>query len=562
MMVVEGPAARALGDLVRERWRKATGETLRAPQSRRAGWRRRLSIRSRRRADDPVEDAWPNVLPVSVSNIDVAISRTAPPTNGEPGIREVEALYVDMIMAAKHSIYIENQYFTADGVGDALVRRLLEPDGPEIIVVLRELSHGWLEELTMQTLRTRLIEKLRAADRHGRLRVTFPWIAGLADGTCIDVHSKMMIVDDDILRIGSANLANRSMGLDTECDLTIEATGRDDVREAIRALRARLLGEHLGFSAQETQQAIAATASLRGAIDALQRDGRTLRPLTTLAQVPDAVMNLVAAADPEKPVGLADLTKLFAPSEASRSTANVWLRLASVAAVVGGLAALWKFTPLADFLDAQRITSWARQFGSAWWAPLAVMAAYTPACLTMFPRPLITLFAVVAFGPWWGFAYAIAGVELAAWVTYVAGQRLNRGTVRRLAGRKLNRIVDVLQRRGLLAITALRLVPLAPFALEGIVAGAVRIKPWHFLAGTALGLLPGTLATTVFGNELQSLFGEGGSVNYWLITAAVFLLALATWLVRRWLIRSAIDPRSGASSRTASAQRVESARIA
>ena len=146
-------------------------------------------------------------------------------------------------------------------------------------MVLRELSHGWLEEVTMQTLRMRLIEKLRAADAHGRLRVVYPWIAGLKEGTCIDVHSKMMIVDDEIVRIGSANLANRSMGLDTECDLTVEAAGREEVREAIRDLRARLIGEHLGFSPKRVKDAIGEAASLRGAMDTLPRDDRTLQPL-------------------------------------------------------------------------------------------------------------------------------------------------------------------------------------------------------------------------------------------------------------------------------------------
>ena len=270
-------------------------------------------------------------------------------------------------------------------------------------------------------------------------------------------------------------------------------------------------------------------------------------------------MSIVAAADPEKPVELADLMKLFTPDEAARSSAGVWVKAAGFAAVLACLAALWKFTPLAEFLDPQRITAWAQRFGDSSWAPLAVMAAYTPACLTMFPRPLITLFAVVAFGPWLGFVYAMLGVELAAWITYVGGQRLDRGTVRRLAGRKLNRIVDVLRRRGLLAITALRLVPLAPFALEGVVAGAVRIKPWHFLLGTAIGLLPGTLATTVFGNELQALFGDRGSVNYWLIAAAVLMLSSATWFVRRWLIRSAADPQAPLSSHPAPTHRVGSA---
>src|SRR4030095_10377443 len=193
------------------------------------------------------------------------------------GVREVEAQYLDTIAAARHSIYIENQYFTADKVGDALAARLSEPDGPEVVVVLRELSHGWLEELTMQTLRTKLIQRLRAADVHDRLPVYYPFIEGLKSRTCIDVHSNVMIVDDEIVRIGSANLANRSMGLDTECDLTIEALGREDVRAAICALRAPLLGEHLGFERARVRETIERTGSLTAAIDLLQRNDRTLK---------------------------------------------------------------------------------------------------------------------------------------------------------------------------------------------------------------------------------------------------------------------------------------------
>jgi uncharacterized membrane protein YdjX (TVP38/TMEM64 family) len=182
--------------------------------------------------------------------------------------------------------------------------------------------------------------------------------------------------------------------------------------------------------------------------------------------------------------------------------------------------------------------------GHQWWAPLIVLTAYSPACVTMFPRPLITLFAVVAFGPWLGFMYAMLGIQLAAWLSYVAGQKLNRGTVRRIAGRKLNSIVDVLRRRGLVAMTALRLVPLAPFVVEGVVAGAVRIKLWHFQLGTALGILPGTLAATVFGDQLQAALGGGGDINYWLISGAVILVAAATWFVRRWLMASSVQTSS------------------
>ncbi len=532
VMAVDSDAALQLGNLVRDRWRRATGEIL-APVAAHRGksWRR---IGRKR----PPNARWPSTLQASVADVEVAIARTEPAIDARPGVREIETLYVDMIAAAKRSIYIENQYFTAEKIGAALERRLAEADGPEIIVVVRELSHGWLEELTMQTLRMRLIKKLREADRHGRLRVLYPFIAGLTEGTCIDVHSKMMIVDDEYVRIGSANVANRSMGFDTECDLAIHAD-RDDIAAAIRKLRCELLAEHLGSTPEEVQRQVERTGSLRGAIAALHRDDRTLRPVEVSEDVSPAVLSMISVADPERPVELGSLIKLLSPEiEPTPAASQKWWKLAAAVALLAGLTAMWKLTPLSYWLEAERITSWAREFGDRPWAPVLVMLAYTPACILMFPRPVITLFAVVAFGPWLGFVYAMLGIEFAAWLTYVAGMRFSRATVRRVAGRNLNRIIDVMRRRGLIAMTALRLVPLAPFSVEGVVAGAVRIKLWHFMVGTAIGLLPGTLAATILSDQLQAALKDPGEVNYWLIAAALLLVALATWFVRRWLIRS------------------------
>ena len=82
-------------------------------------------------------------------------------------------------------------------------------------------------------------------DSHHRLRLYRPCIPGLGD-QCVNVHSKITFIDDQFLRVGSANLNNRSMGLDTECDLALEAGGEQRIRSAISAFRSRLLAEHLG----------------------------------------------------------------------------------------------------------------------------------------------------------------------------------------------------------------------------------------------------------------------------------------------------------------------------
>jgi uncharacterized membrane protein YdjX (TVP38/TMEM64 family) len=183
------------------------------------------------------------------------------------------------------------------------------------------------------------------------------------------------------------------------------------------------------------------------------------------------------------------------------------------------------------------VLGWAKDFGSRWWAPLVLMAAYTPACLVMFPRPLITLAAVIAFGPWMGFLYALAGIVGSSVVTYYVGRRMRRDTVRRLAGPKLDRMIDVLKKYGLLAMTLLRLVPIAPFAVESIVAGAIRMKLWHVMLGTAIGLLPGTLATTIFGDAIETALTGTGDVNWWLVGGAVALLVGGIVVVKRWFTK-------------------------
>ena len=535
MLAVDGTAARALADIARKRWRSATGKRVRP-----------VAV-----AADP----WPASLAPDFTDVTVGIACTAPAVNGEAGVRHVERLYLDTIARAKRYIYIENQYFTSPKIGEALGARLAQPDGPEIVLVTRLLSHGWLEEMTMHVLRTRLIRDLRAADRYGRFHVYYPHVDGLAEGTCIDTHSKLMAVDDEWLRVGSANLSNRSMGVDTECDVVVEAAAAPRAAHAIRGARDRLLAEHLGVPPDSVAREIERSGSMSAAIATLRGEGRMLRPLTELQEWSDAVVSAASIADPEQPVSLDSLVEQFAPHTEVRRAVPLWRTALIGAAVLVVLTLAWRYTPLAELVTGDKVIEWAEAFAGYWWAPLAIAAAYTPASITMFPRPLITLAAVVAFGPWLGFLYAMSGILLAALAGYYAGRLFDRNTVRRIAGRRLNRLTEVLCERGLLAMTAVRLVPIAPFAVESIVAGAIRIKPSHLVLGTFFGMLPGTLTATIFGDQIEAALHDPARINYWLIGGVIALLAVATLLVQRWLKhkdlvadRAPVAPRSDESA--------------
>ena len=105
-----------------------------------------------------------------------------------------------------------------------------------------------------------------------------------------------MIVDDEFLRIGSANFSNRSMGLDTECDVAIEARGDERVAKAIREFRNMLLGEHLGVPPERVDRRLRRRPAARVSrgIAALMSDERSLRKYEHLDEVSDA---LVAVAE-------------------------------------------------------------------------------------------------------------------------------------------------------------------------------------------------------------------------------------------------------------------------
>jgi phospholipase D1/2 len=219
---------------------------------------------------------------------------------------------------------------------------------------------------------------------------------------------------------------------------------------------------------------------------------------------------------------------------ANRSTGPAWGKLALLALAIAGLAAFWRYTPLRDYLGPERVFDWAQSFGARWWAPLAVIAAYTPACFTMFPRLLITLFAVIAFEPTLGFTYAICGILLASLATYYAGRLLPEDTVRRLAGARIDEMSGALRKRGLAAVFAVRIVPVAPFAVVGMVAGRIPIKLWHFMLGTFLGMVPGTLTTAVFGDQIQAALEDPSQIDWTLVGGVVALFVVMTLYVKRW----------------------------
>lgn len=518
---VDGETARALGELCRDRWRRAGAQSL--PPLRSAG--------------EPHH--WPAWLPVDVADVEVGISRTIPPLAHEPAIAEVLQLHLAAIAAAKDLLLFENQYFTSGLIANALASRLAERAGPEVVIVTSQKHSGWMEEATMGVRRARLQARLRKADGWGRFRLLCPLLSD--DGaTYLNIHSKVFFADDRLCSIGSANLSNRSMACDTECNLSIEAHGEHAtrIRQAIAQMRARLLAEHLGTSAGQVLQILHKPHRIGALIDAYATSARRLQDFDpVLAPELDALIPEQALFDPERPIDPERLVARTVPPAARTAIPWRMAGLVLLALLLVGLALAWRYTPMRTYLNLAALVAAAQQLKSLPFTPLLVITAYVLGSLLLVPVTLLIAVTGIVFGMAPGVLYALAGILCAAAAGYGLGAVLGRDSVHRLLGRRLNRLSQRVARRGVVAMIVIRLLPLAPFGVINIACGASHIRLRDYLLGTLLGTLPGVLLTTAFAHNLVQVLRAPEARTLGILLIVVLLLVAFTMGARRLLQR-------------------------
>ncbi len=519
-MMVTGSAAAALGSLARERWRRGTGKKLAVPKT--------------------GAPHWPTGLQVDIEDVDVAIVRTAPAYGSYLEVREVEQLYLDSIAAAQNYIYIENQFFTAHLIVDALARRLAEDDGPEVVLNLPLNTEGWLSQQSMDMMRVMSIKTLRDTDKHKRLAVYYPQRPGLGE-LSINLHAKIMIIDDRFVRVGSSNLNNRSMGLDTECDLAIEVRQSETrVTENIRHFRNRLLGEHLDCNPEAVNEMVQQQGSLIRGIEALRSEGRSLQPLEPHLGKPDErLLKDIQLADPERPVDSDTLLKHFVPEKQTESIGRRIVGWTITLLILVGVAAAWRFTPLSEWLDIRQLAEGISQWHDSSITPLIVIAAFIVGGLLVVPVTAMIIVSVLVFDPVLGFFYALAGSVISALAGYGLGSQLGRSAVRQLAGKRINEISRQLAKRGFLTMLVVRIVPVAPFTIVNLVAGASHIRLRDFGLGTLFGMIPGILGIALLTDRVEATLRSPDWQSLLTLLLVAALVLTAGYLLSRQLLRLA-----------------------
>jgi phospholipase D1/2 len=500
--LVDGAAACALAEMARARWNCVAGEPL--PPLRSHG------------------DPWPDSVQPDFTNVQVGIARTQPPYEDQKEIREVEKLFLDGIDAAENTIYVENQFLTCAKIAERLAQRLRDRPQLEAVLVIPQRSESWLEARAMGNARLRCAKILQQPDIVDRVRLLYPQVVDGKSAVATMIHSKVMIVDDRLLRVGSANLNNRSMGTDTECDLAVEAA--DEVeRHRITEIRNTLLGEHCGSDAAEVAAALARTGSLVRVADALTRNGHRLQPIDDgEPELEELSSYLESIGDPEKPIGADAFVSTILGGHLRRRQTSTVVKACVAAVLVLVLALAWHYTPLARFAEPDTVRAMLAQVHGPW-TPLFVLAVFVAGGLVAFPVLILIAATAAAFGPWPGLAYATAGALVSAFVTFAIGATLGKDVLRDILGPRLNRIREKIAQEGVISVALVRMVPLAPFTVVNLVAGASDIKLWHFMLGTLLGMAPGLLLMSALGHQISRILVEPTPTDFALLVGFIVL---------------------------------------
>jgi uncharacterized membrane protein YdjX (TVP38/TMEM64 family) len=216
--------------------------------------------------------------------------------------------------------------------------------------------------------------------------------------------------------------------------------------------------------------------------------------------------------------------------------AKAWRALAISFVLFGGVGMVFLFgAQVLGFNGEATVERWLGAASGPWALPLSV-AAFAVLAFLGVPQFMLIAAAVVAFGPWAGFAYSWIGTMISSLVGFYLGRIAGARTLATFSGEGLRQFMELVGRNGFFASLIVRLVPSAPFIVVNMAAGVTPMRVADFVLGTGFGIVPKIALTCFAGNALARVLRGDGEIGHIVGLAAIAALWLAIgWFARRWL---------------------------
>ncbi|KYG63900.1 hypothetical protein AZI86_13870 [Bdellovibrio bacteriovorus] len=512
-IMMDGPIVKSFSEIVRVRWKSSTGYEAKNP-------------------DFNPSAVWPPPFPVSLENFRAAVARTIPKTETTSEVHEINQMYRDLFKSATRFIYIENQYFSSKEMARALNAALKNNKELHALLISSYDPQGIFESEAMWANR---IDFKRIASRgvENQIRFASSGIKTQDGNICYKrIHSKVLVVDDHHCTVGSANLTNRSMDLDTECDVVLEAQDLIQ-RKQIQHIRNDLIAEHVGLTTAEVEELFTRQNPLAEIFN-IQHDAYRLWEIEDTKFTTQTFQSMASTfADPED----TDIQK------------TLHLKNPRKVLVISLLLALVSFMIIGSFVrnhiswfSTESIHAFLKSARSSPWSFLIVCAAYVAGGFVLFPVTLMSLLTAAVFGSLWGPIYGMTGALLSAAVMFGLGHWAGLKGTRRFLGDRIRSIDAKFQKTGVIGVTILRLIPIAPYSLVNIAAGISSVRFIDFILGTFLGFLPAFIVKGLVGDSLTQVFLNPTKKTVIYLTLGIGLWILLTvgtyFFTKRWQNRA------------------------
>lgn len=493
--VMSGPVVAHFAQLVRWRWNRIADIQA-------------IPLNDAAVIDSPtLPKSWPASVTPAFENIDCAIARTIPFMDDVKPVQEVRHMLLDLIAQAENFIYIENQFASREEIAEALNKQLKAKKNLRVLVVSSYCPKGTAECEAYWSGRIDFKKILHAGVAKGRVLMAYSSMIDAEDRfTHKRIHSKTMTIDDKYLVIGSSNISNRSMTLDTECDVIFSASNEQQ-REKIRYIRNDLVSEHSGWAIDAVDGILSKRRPFKKLQTCKQRFGYCLREIQDEVFTDQSLYHVVQPfSDPEEPIvkpfHLLNGKRLQLGNPPKKALLLAALALFVVALVGGGYLAS-EYIP---WLNADTIKQFLENTRGTVWALPAVVAIFALGGLIFFPVTVLALAVAAVFGPLWGPIYGICGALASASLLFMIGRCLGGDSLKKYGGQKVRKVDEKLSRSGIVGVAAIRLIPIAPFSLVNLIAGISSIRFYQFFAGTFLGMFPPMIAKGLVGDSLTQTF--------------------------------------------------------
>lgn len=510
MMVTSGDAAQALAEMVRERWKLACKVEL-------------LPL-VKKKVEAPPQ-AWPQSDPPDFENVDIAIARTLPPVHHKERTEEIIKIYLDEIEKAEEFIYIENQFLVQMDIARALNKQLRLKKKLRILAISCDKPKGIMERKSMWAPRIQFREVIESGGVADRVALVHPISREDGREDPVRIHSKLMIIDDKFLHLGSANINNRSMGMDTECDQVI--IGNDEKsRNKIAAVRTDLIREHSGREAEEIEALVKNHAPIAAFLEEVPTSRQHFKRINDEEYRHERFVKIAKFfSDPRRPLITADLTMSLSKKPFKKHLSKPWVWMSLIILALIGCGFAWHMSHASEFVSLEKMTTYFENLSHSIWNIPVILAVFVLSGIILFPVTILIGATAAVFGPVEGFMLAMGGTLLSAATGFWLGKKIGFSQIKKYIGPKAEKIRDKLNHTGIIGMSTVRMLPIAPFGLVNMMLGMASVTFMPYIIGAFLGLLPGTLIMVFLGDSLSNVIRNPSQENI-----AYVAMGLAAWV--------------------------------